>query len=115
MIASLLLLAAQPVAAAGVPPSQAENDIVVIGQRVRKVKFRIRLDKAGRSVCRITRSSGDAEIDGLACDAARPCVRPDIVTKAAMTACLEPRWAQLPAQIAERRRLAREGGHHARD
>jgi hypothetical protein len=108
MIASLLLLAVQPAAA----PTPPENDIVVIGQRVRKVKFRIKLDKAGQAVCRITRSSGDPEIDSLACDAARPCVRPDIVTKAAMTACLEPRWANLPAQIAERRRARSGSGGH---
>jgi hypothetical protein len=100
MIALVALALATPPQAA----LPAENDIVIIGQRVRKVKFRIKLDKAGRTVCRITRTSGDPEIDGLACDTARPCVRPDIVTKAAMTACLEPRWAQLPAQIAARRR-----------
>lgn len=104
MIAALLLIAAQPVAVA--PP--AENDIVIIGQKVRKIKFRIKLDKAGQVACRITRSSGDADIDSLACDTARPCVRPDIVTEAAMTACLEPRWAQLPARIAERRRASPE-------
>jgi hypothetical protein len=108
MIAVLLLVAAQPAVTAAEPAS-AENDIVIIGQRVRKLKFRIKLDKAGRVVCRITRRSGDPEIDGLACDAARPCVRPDIVTKAAMNACLEPRWAKLPAQIAERRRIRSEG------
>lgn len=110
MIESLLLFAAQPAVA---EPAPAGNDIVVIGQRVRKVKFRIKLDKAGRTVCRIARSSGDADIDGLACDAARFCVRPDIVTKEAMTACLAPRWAQLPAQIAARRGMRSEGGGNA--
>jgi hypothetical protein len=99
-----LALAAAPEASA----SPAENDIIIIGERVRKIKFRIKLDKAGQTVCRITRSSGDSEIDGLACDTARPCVRPDIVTKAAMEACLKPRWAKLPAQIAARRRGASE-------
>jgi hypothetical protein len=106
MITALLLLAAQRAEAA---PVAAEEDIVVTGERIRKLKFRIKLDKAGRTVCRVTRSSGDREIDGLACDTARPCVRPDIVTKAAMEACLAPRWAQLPALIAERRRAAKEG------
>ena len=100
MIAALLLLAAQPAAA----PTPPENDIVIIGERVRKLKFRIKLDKAGRTVCRITRSSGDAEIDGLACDTARPCVRPDIVTREAMAACLAPRWAKLASDVAARRR-----------
>lgn len=108
MIVALLLFAAQPAAAASAGPAP-ENDIVIIGQRVRKLKFRIKLDKAGRVLCRITKSSGDAEIDGLACDAARPCVRPDIVTEVAMNACLAPRWVQLPAQIAARRRGVREG------
>ncbi|HEX8626412.1 MAG TPA: hypothetical protein VF782_15220 [Allosphingosinicella sp.] len=107
MTLALLLLAAQPSPAA-VRPVVAENDIVIIGQRVRKIKFRIKLEKAGKVVCRITRSSGDPEIDSLACDAARPCVRPDIVTKAAMNACLAPRWTELPAKIAERRRITRE-------
>jgi hypothetical protein len=109
MIAALLLLAGQPAVPASAAPPAAENDIVVIGQKVRKLKFRIRLDAAGKVVCRITRSSGDAEIDSLACAAARPCVTPDIVTEAAMTACLEPRWARLPAQIAERRHAAAGG------
>jgi hypothetical protein len=104
MIALLLALAAQP---AAVPPS-SENDIVIIGQKVRKMRFRIKLDKAGQIACRITRSSGDSEIDRLACDAARPCVRPDIVTKAAMEACLEPRWAQI-AELVVARRRARSG------
>lgn len=109
MIAALFLLGAEPAATPAVP----ENDIVIIGRKVRKIRFRIKLDKAGEVVCRITRSSGDPEIDSLACDVARPCVRPDIVKPAAMTTCLESRWAQLPARIAERRRVARERGDRA--
>jgi hypothetical protein len=106
----MILLAALALAAAPeASPPPPENDILIIGERVRKIKFRIKLDKAGQVACRITRSSGDPEIDRLACDAARPCVRPDIVTKAAMQACLEPRWANLPAQIAARRRMRSEG------
>lgn len=103
MIAALMLVAAQSPAAAA-QPAPAENDIVIIGRKVRKIKFRIKTDKTGQAVCRIKRSSGDSEIDSLACDAARPCVRPDIVTKAAMEACLAPRWTRLPEEIAARRR-----------
>lgn len=114
MIAALLLLAAQPAVAAEAEPA-VQDDIVIIGQKIRKFKFRIKLDKRGQVVCRITRSSGDPEIDRLACDAARPCVRPDIVTKAAMEACLAPRWVKLPGQIAERRRMKSKGGGHAPD
>jgi hypothetical protein len=106
----MILLAAFALAAGGqATPTPLEEDIVVIGQRVRKVKFRIKLDKAGRVVCRITRSSGAADIDRLACDAARPCVRPDIVTREAMTACLSPRWERIAEQIAARRRIGSQG------
>jgi hypothetical protein len=105
----MILLAALALAVPTDAASPSQADIVIIGQRVRKLKFRIKLDRAGRVVCRITRTSGDPEIDGLACDTARPCVRSDIVTKAAMMACLTPRWERLAAQIAERRRI-RSGG-----
>ena len=112
MIAALFIAAGQPAVPAA-EPAPAGNDIVVIGQRVRKVKFRIRLDKKGKAACRITRSSGDPEIDGMACDTARPCVRPDIVTEVAITACLTRRWEELPARIAARRRTRTESGNHA--
>lgn len=110
MIAALLLLAAQPAAAAAEPAS-AENDIVVIGRRVQKIKFRLKTDKSGKAVCRIKRSSGDPDIDGLACDAARSCMRSS--TEEAMVACLTPRLNQIPAQIAARRRTRIESGSHA--
>jgi hypothetical protein len=102
MIAALLLLAGHPAVPAAAEPPSAENDIVIIGQRVRKVKFTIKTDRAGHVVCRIKRSSGDPEIDGLACEAARGCVASR--SKEAMIACLTPRWEQIPAQIAARRR-----------
>jgi hypothetical protein len=107
MIVALLLVAAQPAAA---PPEAAPagNDIVIIGQKVRKVKFSVKADKAGNPVCRIRRSSGDAEIDALACDAGRACAHS--ASQAAMIACITPRWKQIAAQVAERRRLARESG-----
>jgi hypothetical protein len=101
MIAALLLLAAQP-APAAVQPSPSENDIVVIGQKVRKVKFRVKADKAGNAVCRITRSSGDSEIDALACEAGRACAHS--TSQSAMIACITPRWKQIATQVAERRR-----------
>lgn len=85
------------------PPSSVTEDIVVIGRKVRKIKFRIRTDKAGRAVCRIKRSSGDPDIDGLACDAARACMHS--TSQAAMVACLTPRFEQIPARIAALRSI----------
>jgi len=110
MIATLLLLAAQP-AAASVQPPASENEIVVIGRRVQKVKFALKTDKTGQAVCRIKRSSGDPDIDSLACDAARACE--SSTTKEAMVACLTPRFNQIPAQVAARRRMRSESGGHA--
>jgi hypothetical protein len=74
MIAALLLASVQTVVAAA-ESAPAENDIVVIGRRVQRVKFTLKTNKSGQAVCRIKRTSGDPEIDGLACDAAAP-VRP---------------------------------------
>jgi hypothetical protein len=110
MIAALLLASAQPaVATDSGPPT--ENEIVVIGQRVRKIKFTLKANKEGQAKCRIKRSSGDADIDGLACDAARACM--SSATKEAMVACLTPRFNQIPAQVAARRRTRSESGSHA--
>lgn len=100
MIASLILLATQPAAAAAEPASAA-NDIVIIGQKVRKLKFRLKADKAGKVTCRIKRSSGDPEIDALACHAARACMHS--TSEAAMNACLTPLFDQIPARLAARR------------
>lgn len=111
MIPALLLLAAQPAAAASVQPAPAENDIVVIGRRIRKVRFTLRTDKAGRAVCRIKRSSGDSDIDSLACDAARACMAS--TTPEAMVACLTPKFDRMPEQVAARRRARAESGGHA--
>ncbi len=101
MIAALLLLAGQPAVPAGTAPPSAENDILIIGQKVRKVKFSIKTDKAGNPVCRIRRSSGDAEIDALACEAGLACAHS--ASQSAMIACITPRWKQIAAQVAERR------------
>ena len=109
MIALLFLLAAQPPAADAAPT--AENDIVVVGQRVRKLKFRLKTDKAGQPVCRIKRSSGDPDIDSLGCEAARACM--NSTTEAAMVACLTPKFNQIPAQLPALRQARTERSRHA--
>jgi hypothetical protein len=107
----MILLAAFALAGAqAASPPAADDDIVIIGRRVRKVKFTIRPDRAGRQICRIKRSSGDPEIDSLACEAARACAGAANGKKEAMLACLTPRWKQIPAQIAARRRMRNENG-----
>ena len=108
MIAVLFLLAAQPPGADAAP---TENDIVVVGQRVRKLRFRLKTDKAGQAVCRIRRSSGDPDIDSLGCEAARACM--NSATQAAMVACLTPKFNQIPAQLPALRQARTERSSHA--
>ena len=109
MIALLFLLAAQPPAADAA--TTGENDIVIIGQRVRKLKFRLKTDKTGQAVCRIKRSSGDPDIDSLGCEAARACM--NSTTQAAMVACLTPKVNQIPAQLPALRQARTERSSHA--
>jgi hypothetical protein len=93
-------------------PSEAE-DIVIVGERVRKIRFTIRRNKAGAVVCRIRRSSGDAEIDALACETAQGCLGPPGESREAYLACLTPRWKAIPATLAARRHPRTDSANHA--
>jgi hypothetical protein len=107
MIAAAALLAfAQPSA----QPVEAEpdSDIVIIGERLGKVRFKMKRDrKTGLGTCRISRSSGDSILDKLACDAAVACMGPQKVTGAAFYACLNPRWKAVVQTRKEQLRAAR--------
>ncbi|MEA3054245.1 MAG: hypothetical protein QOG72_3148 [Sphingomonadales bacterium] len=109
----MILLAALAVAAAQeASPPPAEEDIVIVGQRIRKLRYSIKPDrKTGIGVCRVKRSSGDPEIDALACEAGRACM--GATRKDAFLACLTPRFEKIPATIAARRRMRNESGNHA--
>jgi hypothetical protein len=111
----MMLLAAFALAVApqASEPSPSE-DIVIVGERVRKFRFTIRRNKAGAAVCRVRRSSGDPEIDGLACEAARGCLGPPEESRKAFLACLTPRFETIPPTIAARRRTGTDSDSHAR-
>jgi hypothetical protein len=105
--AALLLIAQSPPALAEAPPDQ---DIVVIGERLKKVRFKVKRDrKTGLGTCRITRSSGDAALDAMACGAAVACMGPDKVSGAAFFQCLNPRWKALIETRKEQLRASRSG------
>ncbi|MFL6846404.1 MAG: hypothetical protein ACJ8ER_16175 [Allosphingosinicella sp.] len=72
---SVLLALLLAVPAASAPPAPDSNeDIVVIGQRLMKLKVRVSMDKQGQPQCRIKRSSGDSGLDSAFCGVARRCV-----------------------------------------
>ena len=89
----LLILAA---AAVGAP---APDDIVVLGERMRKFRFNVRQDqKTGTLTCKIKRKSGDAALDAAMCEEAKVCVGQNDGTKLdldAFQSCLEQRFEQV--------------------
>lgn len=51
------------------------EDIVVLGERIRRFRFSIQQDKkSGALSCKIRRKSGDPKLDAALCDEAQACV-----------------------------------------
>jgi hypothetical protein len=106
MIAAMLLLIADPqtAPAAGVADSEQMEEIVIIGRRARGVRWDWHVNKAGRlTKCKITRSSGDREIDQIGCEATRQCAAMGIRKERQMRTCIIPLRRQLIAELARRR------------
>ena len=74
-VASLLLAQA---AVAAPPTPEAENEIVVLAQRLAatEVDWSTRLRDGAMTIrrCKVTRSSGDRELDKVVCQSMRECV-----------------------------------------
>jgi hypothetical protein len=106
IFAAALLLSAQPVQAS---PAASEEDIVVIGERLRKVRFRMKRDgKAKVGTCRITRPSGDSLLDEMVCKAAVDCMGERKITMAAWTECMNPQMKKIAQARRDQRRAARD-------
>jgi TonB family protein len=107
MITALLLMLADPQAASvsgEVLDSEQVQEIVIIARRARGVRWDWKVDKAGRlTKCKITRSSGDREIDQIGCEATRQCAAKGIRKARQMRACIIPLRRQLIVELAERR------------
>jgi len=91
LILSLAIAVAEPVAEPAV-----ENEITVIGNKLRAWQGRWKLRK-GAITCKTTRSTGDKAIDAIGCDAMVQCIQP-----------IAPQWtalneAKLPKDEANRR------------
>ena len=106
MIAALVLLAT---AAPNIAPP--EDTIVVLGRQLEATRFRWNAVPEGKGwrmqYCRVVRSGGDAEVDGIACPAIEACL-PKLglpgkkVPKAFQQCLFETRRSQLSA-LADRR------------
>ncbi|WP_294306520.1 hypothetical protein [uncultured Sphingomonas sp.] len=105
----LSLIQAQP---APVPeePGLTQDEIVVMGERIKRLKLETRRDRKTKAMmCRITRPSGEAELDRLACAAALPCSE-SAHTMAEFRACFFPRISADAKAWFIARRTARQGG-----
>ncbi len=84
IVSTLLALAVQttPTPDAGTPE---EREIVVIGRQLRDWRGTWRL-RNGQVACRTIRSTGDAEIDRIGCQAMIICIAPKVAAITAITA-----------------------------
>ena len=87
MIAFALLLVVQNA------PPLANDDIVVMAQRMRLIevdmKARKRDGKLALDRCRVTKSSGNAQLDAIPCDVAQACMLGNPVTRKILARCVE--------------------------
>jgi hypothetical protein len=94
MLFLLTLLAATPASVGPAEPVDAE-EIVVVGERLKRIKIDTRRDrKTGQQQCKVRRSSGDAVLDAAVCDAVLACAKVARVS-AEMEACVAPRFTEI--------------------
>ncbi len=106
MIASLALLA---VAAPNIAPP--EDTIVVLGRQLDATRFMWNAVPEGRGwrmqYCRVVKTGGDAEVDGIACPAIAACLpmldRPGRKVPKAFQQCLTDTRRAMLSALADRR------------
>lgn len=100
MIALLLALTLQA--------APAEEDIVVLGQRLIGVEVFVGKDAKGKFTCDLNRSTGNAQLDAALCKTASTCVRKGAVSQTDVRMCINRRTPELLEDV--RRALGRKGG-----
>jgi hypothetical protein len=108
-----LVAAAAPGAAVPPQPTAEEQEIVVLGSRLTKVKIDVSAKRGGAPACRIKRSSGDRELDTAFCGDAAACVAERPKNGAALSACMMREKDRMIAALAALRARAREAKAHA--
>lgn len=84
---AILLLAAAPAAQ---PPPPPEEEIVVVARRIRTWRGKLKA-RRGTLTCQTTKSTGDREIDAVACHALMTCLAPIDAEMSAITRARLPR------------------------
>ena len=99
ILASLMGATPSPVFPSTLPPAATEEDIVVIGRRLREVRFRFQANGGKLRFCKITKSTGDKILDRLTCDAAKRCAADRPKNVAEMTTCMTGQREQVLAAL----------------
>lgn len=91
---TLAALTALAMAQAPVDAPPVDNEIVVLTERLRSIRLSpgVTIRKSvvtQTSACKIKRSSGDAEVDALACEAVTSCAAQPQPSRKVFNACVE--------------------------
>lgn len=104
MISAVMLGLATMMQVSAPPSPPADDDIVVIGQRLKNLRILIKKDrKTGIKRCVIRPTSGDPVFDAGICDSYLSCA-PKVETSIALEACMRPPLTGLVQGWTERRR-----------
>ena len=76
-----------------------DDEIVVVGRRLRSVQFRFQAKRGKLLFCKITKSTGDKILDRLTCDAAKVCAATRPVSTQAMANCMGGQRDQVLAAL----------------
>ena len=107
----LPFLAAMAAIPATPPPAE---DIVVTAARLKKIRISADSDDNGRiTTCAVTVSSGNAGLDGFACQATRDCAAAGVQTGGAIADCVDHKMIAFASTHGLA--AAAENGNHARD
>ena len=76
-------------------PSHDDAEIVVLARKLRQIQVDMKLGKqAGKMAlrrCRLTRGSGEPELDAIPCDVAQQCIAEEAATRKQLETCVENR------------------------
>ncbi len=108
MIVSALLLFAAQTADTPAEPVYTEEEIVVIGQRLRGISVNVGRDAQGSFYCNLSDTTGYPRLDEKLCKATTKCVRKGNIEDAAVKQCLETRKSSLLKKIKRKMRKDRK-------
>lgn len=101
LVAALALMLQQ----AAPPPAAPEDEITVIGRRIRDMRFAVKYDRRRRGYrCIVRRTSGDPTLDTAVCDLGLRCVG-TTTSVPQVEGCIKTGFGTLPGLYASERRM----------